>query len=97
GSAANANRVVSLRLQIEQRVERDYAIDARQWNLRLLRNVLQGFARKVFVGVMFLGRLQNAEQSSWMAQPAKNDLIDESPLWRVEPFVRRCLHGTPFA
>ena len=67
GAAADADGVVALRLQVEQRVEGDHAIDLGQRDIGLFGDVLQDFRRQVFIRMMFLDALQDSEERSGAA------------------------------
>src|SRR5664280_680336 len=76
-AAADADGVVALRLQVEEREESDHAIDLRQRNIRLLGNVLQDSGRKVFMWMMFLNSLQDSEQRSGSSRMREDGAIRE--------------------
>ena len=69
-AAADADGVLALRLQVEQRVERHHAVDLRQRNFGLLGDVFQNFGRKIFVRMVFLDRFQDAEKAPGLPECA---------------------------
>ena len=83
-SAADADGVVALRLEIEQRVERGDAVNARQRNVQLAGDVSQRFRRKIFVRIVLLYRFQDAEQFARTASVSGDDLVDERLFGAVE-------------
>ena len=92
GAAADADGVVALRLQVEQRVERDHAVDLRQRNVGLLGDVFQDFGGKIFVRMMFLDALQDAEQRSGRAGVCSNHTIRKGLLVDRQVGIRRRCH-----
>ena len=84
GAAADADGVLALRLQVEQRVEGDHAVDLRQGNIGLLGDVFQDFGGKVFVRMMFLQALQDSEQFSGLAGMRGDGAVRETLLFERE-------------
>ena len=91
GAAADADGVIALRLQVEQRVEGDHAVDLRQRDIGFLGDVFQDLRRKVFVRMMFLDALQDAEQRAGPAFACGDGAVREALLFR-----RHYASGDPY-
>ena len=80
-AAADADGVFALRLQVEERVEGDHAVDLRERDIGFFGDVFQDFGGKIFVRMMFLDAFQDAEQRAGQCRYARR--------WRGR---RRCAH-----
>src|SRR5271165_6315701 len=75
-ATADANGVVSLRLQIEQRIKRGKAVDSRERDVELRSHVLQRFRREILVRMVLLHRLENPKQCAGMPVVLGYGLVD---------------------
>ena len=77
GAAADADGVAALRLEAEQRVERDHAEDPGQGGRRFRRDILKHRRRQIMSRLVLLDFMQNAQQSAGPAGSLGNHRVDE--------------------
>ena len=92
-AAADADHVVALRVEVEERKEGYGAVDRGGRNAGLLGDVAQGVHRKEFMGVGGLNRRQNSQQRSGAAVLLMNRLVDQQPLVSIQHFMGDTLHN----
>ena len=89
GAAADADDVVALRIEIEERVEGGGAVDARRGNAGFVGDVAQRFHGEEFVRVGGLDGFQDSQQRAGAVAMFGDDLIDEQFFVRVESLRRQ--------
>ena len=80
--AADADGVIPLRLQVEQREERHHAEDLRQRQIHLIRDVFQNVGREELVGVVVLDLFQDPQKRTRLAGMRGDHAIDERLLFQ---------------
>jgi len=96
GTAADADGVVTLRLEIEEGVKGGDAEDAGQRCSRFGCDVFERLRREVFMLIVLLDSFQDAEERSGTPRQPGDDLVDERTLRGGKQFEGWCVHGTPF-
>jgi hypothetical protein len=78
GPAADADGVIALRLQIEEREKGNDGIELRQRHVGFGSHVFQNFAGEILVGVMLLDALQDAQQSAGASGICRDCAVGEA-------------------
>ena len=93
-SAADADHVVALRVEVEERIECGGAVDGGRRNAGLLGDVAQRLHGEILVRVGGLHRLQDSQQRSGAAAVLCNRLVDQQPLVSIQHFISDTLHDS---
>ena len=94
GAAADADGVAALRLEVEQRVEGDHAVDPRQGGRRFRGDVLKDRRRQIVTRLVLLDFVQDAQQSAGPAGSLGDDRIDECLVEILGSLHGDTLHGS---
>ena len=94
GPAADADHVVALRIEVEERKKGRGAIDPGRRNPGLVRDVAQRLHRQILVRVGGLNRLQDSQQRSGVALVRGDRLVDQHLFMSIQEFVGDTLHDS---
>ena len=86
-AAADADHVVALRIEIEERIEGGRAVNRGRRNAGLLGDVAQRLHREILVGVGRLHRLQDSQQRAGPVRLLCNRLVDQQPFVSIQLFI----------